>query len=238
VPQIRDIFFKKLNFCVVDNAEKQRSSTWSIRVDSKNVYLFVNTFGGKMKVSFHPVTNEEVKDGKDSQHGLVGAHAQGLRGSGFVPPQPHRWNRGNKKEVLNLAAQVLLPIDYMTGEVFQYSSKKKPHFAFKIKEEGLAIEIALFFHYLENNDAVSKIKIMGYSHLVSYPQGGKYKVSVAVRQVKFNRSNLPEAGSYPVRKLSEYEFASDENLHAICFNFPKDSESLQLIETNGNFNIT
>lgn len=237
MPQIRDIFFKKFNFCVIDQAGKQRSSTWSLRADSKNVYLFVNTFGGKMKASFHPVLNSEVRDGKDSQYGLVGTHARDLQDSGFVPPQPHRWNRDDKKEVLNLAAQVFLPIDYMTGEVFQYSSKKKPHFAFKIKEEGLAVEVALFFHYLGNEDASNRIKAKGYSHLVSYPQGGEYKVSVAVKQVKFTRSNLPKEGSYPVRKLSETRIDTADNLHAICFNHPKDSEALQLIETNGNFNI-
>jgi len=71
---------------------------------------------------------------------------------------------------------------------------------------------------------------------VSYPliKDENYIASVAMRKVKFDRSNLPKNGNYPMTKLTNQELGSADKLHMIMHNIPNDGGTLQLIETNGN----
>lgn len=218
-------------FLIVDEQNVQRSSTWSIIHDENSVYVFVRTFGGKMKLSFHPIGSG--RDGNDSQYGLTRKHAEEILESGFSPFKPLRWKRPNNMDKVSLCARILFPTDYMTGDVFQAINEPKLKVAIPLAGKGEAIDVSLFSHYLSADKAEDSLIKHGYTPFFYMTLNSGEMVSVAFRKIVFDKNLLPKQGNYPGTKLSDTVIQDSKNLHAVAFSQPNDCEAIQLMELNG-----
>jgi hypothetical protein len=224
-------YIDNFRFQIVDEKNVQRSSTWSIIHDENSVYVFVRVHGGKMKLSFHPIGSGD--DGNDSQYGLTRKHASELEEQGYKAFSPLRWKRSNNKSKLNLGAKLLFPTDYMTGEVFQFVKVKKPKVSLPIANAGGAVEVSIFFHYIEPTKAEDALIAKGFTPVFYMTLKSGEIASVVAKQVPFDRGVLPKEGAYSGRKLSDENMVSSKNLHGILYSEPRDYQPIQLVEING-----
>ena len=230
-PTVLQKYIDHFRFQIVDEKDVQRSSTWKIIHNKDSVYIFVRVHGGKMKLSFHPIGSAD--DGNDAQYGLTRTHAQALEAEGHTVFNPLRWKRPNDRDKLNLAAKLLFPTDFMTGEVFQFVNVKTPKVSLPIAPAGHAVEVSIFFHHLDANPVEDVLISKGFTSIFYMTLESGEIATVAARHVPFDRNSLPKVGRYPGMTLSNTQIEDSKYLHGVLFNKPADYECFQLVEVNG-----
>lgn len=232
----------KFRFCIVDDGNRKRSSTWHITAQGSSVYMYVNSLGNRMKLSLHPKDGSE--DGKDSQYGLTKHYRGRLNDLSFEQPELLRWVR--PKPQGNNVVQVLkvyFPTDFLKGKVVDEranykrkpGSKRKWRFAFPMAPENMAIEISIYYSLVASEPIEQLFIRKGYTPMfcINLPNG--QFASIVGREVKFDPDVIPPFSKGSLKPLVGNDSIEDtaKDLHAVLCNKPSDEGIFELIEVNG-----
>lgn len=99
--------------------------------------------------------------------------------------------------------------------------------------KGHAVEVSVFFHYLDTETVEKNLIKYGYTPVFYMTMRGGEFASVAARQTLFDKSALPKPGTYTGNKLTNIKIESSKFLHATLVSNTKDGEPLVLCEVNG-----
>ena len=228
-------FIEKFRFLIVDEKGLQRSSTWVIlqSASEESLYTFVNNFGGKLKLSFHP--HGKSIDGNDSQYGLVNEHRNLLKAKGVIVPPRIRWKRPYDKSKINLTAKILFPTSFMTGDVYQFINEKKPKVAIPIAPIGHAVEVCIFSHYLKPEFAEELLITKGFTPFYYITQKNGEIFQITFRHVHFDEKITLDYKNRFEYKFSDPGFDSLKNIHATLISDVVDFQAIRLVEVNGEF---
>lgn len=240
-----DIEIDKFRIFIRDESDKKRSSTWHVTHTGNDVYLYVNSLGGRMKASFHPAG--ESIDHKDSQFGFEKKYREKLTNESYDPPRASRWIRPKPMDgKVVLVAKVLFPTDYLKGFVNderenyerEPESKRKWRFSLPQANKTEAVEVSLFYSTKRSEPKnLENIFIKkGFTPMFFMDLPNGEIVSIVGRNVLFDPKSIPDLNRKPaIKELDGIKQIDDheENLSATLSNDPKDGEVLQLIEING-----
>lgn len=232
----------KFRFCIVDEKNRKRSSTWHITAQGSSVYMYVNSLGNRMKLSLHPKDGSE--DGKDSQYGFTRNYRGRLNDLSFEQPELLRWVRP-KPQGNNVVqvVKVYFPTDFLQGKVVDERAnyKRKPgsnrkwRFSFPMASENMAVEISIYYSLVASEPLEQLIIRKGYTPMFSINLPNGQFVSIAGREVKFAPDVIPAFSKSSPKPLDGFDSieGTTKDLHAILFNQPSDNGILELVEVNG-----